>query len=184
MAILGRLALKNKNNSTTYANNNKEVLAVKQNEFFDDEIDSHYNKIDDDLINLTYDNNTGDTLEDIINGIKNDFTPLLEGTIDVGSISDAPTGALTVTGGISSANKTNGPDFMQIDIVFASSLPSNRYTVLLNVISLGTGNVDASILLPVYKNKSQTGMTMFHKEASPQIENLRYEITIRNFNGY
>lgn len=108
---------------------------------------------------------------------------LVSGTVVIGSIDGNPVGALTVTGGITSASKVNfgagGDGNSSITINF-SDLGTTAYCIILNFESNGALEDDTAMNHWVYTNKTSTSVVISIKEIpSGDTQNLTMDVLIR-----
>jgi hypothetical protein len=179
---LNRNDLKGLNNTTFTTNNNKEITATKQRAYNESDIDSFFNLEDDELKNLTFDNNTGETLNDKFN----DVNPIiLSGAVVVGDVGGGSFGTVPVlqlgnNTSFTSATKTNnisGDNSTIVTVNFAN-IGTTDYLVLVNLIGSGGQDNDNSLRTPIIRDKSATSFKIDIEEANSGGQSIKYEIAL------
>lgn len=114
---------------------------------------------------------------------RNNPIVLLQGAMQFGDIQSTPVGSLLVTGGITSANKTNPGGGVSEVVVNFPSVGTPDYMVKFMLISnVVTFQIDA--IHPIVSSRNLTNFTFTIEEFSNVTQNLTIAIEITEFNGF
>lgn len=103
-------------------------------------------------------------------------TFLMRGGFVFGDIDGSPTGALSVSGGITSATKSNGGSFSTVIFNFAN-VGTSSYDVIFNTLYKGNSG---SVLQPLIISQNATSVTFRIGENTGNTQNIDFNISLIN----
>jgi hypothetical protein len=169
MAQKGRIDISVDINNSFPTNNIKAITATILRAFEETMKDSHFNLIDDDAYDIFFSDaglvstNIGDALVEVNGNVS---SVLINGGVYIGDLEGPPSGNITVTGGFTSCFKTNygSGGEATMDMVFPD-VGSTNYQVILNIVGLGSREIDNDIKQWVLRNKTSSGFQINIEES-------------------
>jgi hypothetical protein len=102
------------------------------------------------------------------------------GEIQVGDIAGSPTGALTTTGDFTSSKVVQGNNGSTITCTFINPLPTDKYNLLFEIISLADVQYDQDLKEVIVLSKSSTGFEFNLEETNNIGQNLQINVRVES----